>query len=765
MKQNKQNKENVFWKYFSGNNWIIPFSIIVCFIVILSFRLLSDPDLGFHLNAGRWILENLSFPTKDTFTYTSTQNDYIDLHWLFQVIIFFVYAISGYNGLSILVVILSVVLLFLLFKRNRILGIPLYFSCILFLMGFLIIEPRIVLRPEMFTFIFISIILLVLDNYYYRNIKQLYFLPVLMLVWCNMHSLFILGFALTGAYFISLWLKERKFDKYFFVYMFFSFAVCIINPYFFKGFTFPLELFTRFDSSNIFNQHLEEFRSFFQLDLFVFKNILFLIFIFLVLLSFLLTIRKRKLHELLLLSIFLYLAFISIRNISLFTIIAIPILGNSLTSITESVKIKFKYFNWNFVKKLIYFIFIIIPLLLILRLFTNSYYATTNSVNKTGIGIDNNVQPLNACEFIKTNKLNGRIINSLGYGGWLAWSTQQPVFIDGRLEVIKEALYNDVVESWNGGLSKLISKYNPDIIIYNYSKYYPWTTQLSEMADWRLIYLDGNSAIFAQKNYAVNIHEFDFSSLFPQYKIPENISDKEKQKVLNISPRGKFYLWVDGFFHKTDFTNNELLNISSFCILFKEYKIAERFLLEDIRRTKAANSYIYYALADIYKTAGDKEDALLCYHKILLSNPKNKMVLNSMRELQSVATDTAGTVPEKKDENEAKQLFNSGNKKYQNGDIKNALKDYDKAIALKPDYYKAYNNRGILKASEFKKDNEALKDFDKAIEINPDYADAYLGRGTSKYNLKDLEGACKDWQKSSLLGNTQATKQLEKYCR
>jgi len=247
--------------------------------------------------------------------------------------------------------------------------------------------------------------------------------------------------------------------------------------------------------------------------------------------------------------------------------------------------------------------------------------------------------------------------------------------------------------------------------------------------------------------------------------LSKDLSDKEKQKILNISPQGKFYSWFEGFFHKVDFTGDEILNISSFCILLKEYQIAERFLLENIRRTKAANNFIYYALADIYKLTGDKENALLCYHKILLFDPKNKIVLNSMKELQSVVPDTTAALHEKNNENEASLLFNSGNKKYQNGDIEGALNDYDKAITLKPDYYKAYNNRGILKASELKKDKEALKDFDKAIETNPDYADAYLGRGSSKYNLKDFEGACKDWRKASLFGNPQATKQLEKYCR
>ncbi len=58
-----------------------------------------------------------------------------------------------------------------------------------------------------------------------------------------------------------------------------------------------------------------------------------------------------------------------------------------------------------------------------------------------------------------------------------------------------------------------------------------------------------------------------------------------------------------------------------------------------------------------------------------------------------------------------------------------AMKDYDKAIELNPQYAEAYNNRGIAKA-ELGRNEEAMKDYDKAIELNPQYAEAYNNRGS-----------------------------------
>ena len=50
-----------------------------------------------------------------------------------------------------------------------------------------------------------------------------------------------------------------------------------------------------------------------------------------------------------------------------------------------------------------------------------------------------------------------------------------------------------------------------------------------------------------------------------------------------------------------------------------------------------------------------------------------------------------------------------------------AIKDYDKAIELDPNFAPAYHNRGIAKY-ELKQYSEAIADYDKAIELDPNYA-------------------------------------------
>ena len=75
------------------------------------------------------------------------------------------------------------------------------------------------------------------------------------------------------------------------------------------------------------------------------------------------------------------------------------------------------------------------------------------------------------------------------------------------------------------------------------------------------------------------------------------------------------------------------------------------------------------------------------------------------------------------------------------------MKNYDKAIELNPEYAKAYNNRGSVKADLGDK-KEAIKDYDKAIELNPEYAKAYNNRGNIKFDLENYEEAIRDYNKA-----------------
>ena len=71
-----------------------------------------------------------------------------------------------------------------------------------------------------------------------------------------------------------------------------------------------------------------------------------------------------------------------------------------------------------------------------------------------------------------------------------------------------------------------------------------------------------------------------------------------------------------------------------------------------------------------------------------------------------------------------------------------ALASYDRAIALKPDYAEAYNNRGITLTN---KGNitTAIESYNRALEIKPDYENTI----TTIQRLRSLNRTIRLFQK------------------
>ena len=76
-----------------------------------------------------------------------------------------------------------------------------------------------------------------------------------------------------------------------------------------------------------------------------------------------------------------------------------------------------------------------------------------------------------------------------------------------------------------------------------------------------------------------------------------------------------------------------------------------------------------------------------------------------------------------------------------------ALASYDKALALKPDYAKAFNNRGNA-LQDLKRLDEALASYDKALALKPDYAEALNNRGNALRELKRFDEALASYDRA-----------------
>ena len=87
------------------------------------------------------------------------------------------------------------------------------------------------------------------------------------------------------------------------------------------------------------------------------------------------------------------------------------------------------------------------------------------------------------------------------------------------------------------------------------------------------------------------------------------------------------------------------------------------------------------------------------------------------------------------EDQEIAELLKTAKDHFDKENYNQAIKDYDKAIELKPNYAYAYNNRGIAYNKKGNYD-QAIKDYDEAISLNPNYADACNNRENVYDNFK-----------------------------
>lgn len=86
------------------------------------------------------------------------------------------------------------------------------------------------------------------------------------------------------------------------------------------------------------------------------------------------------------------------------------------------------------------------------------------------------------------------------------------------------------------------------------------------------------------------------------------------------------------------------------------------------------------------------------------------------------------------------KLLSSGIKISREENYQGAIKTYDKAIELNPNYSDAYFHRGTAYLYSFKFD-EAIKDYDKAIELEPLYMEALSNRAFARLRKYEFKGS------------------------
>ncbi len=164
--------------------------------------LLAHYDLGWHLAAGDLIREQRSIPFQDPWSFTSGGRQWYNLSWLWDVIASVIFQYTNFSGLILFVVACGAVIVGYLTSICLSSGastiavcISVFSSCLLYPAFATFPNAYLLASPNIATMLFCTI-------FYGECLKKTrwFLLPVIMVLWANLHGGFLLGFLIVGVF-------------------------------------------------------------------------------------------------------------------------------------------------------------------------------------------------------------------------------------------------------------------------------------------------------------------------------------------------------------------------------------------------------------------------------------------------------------------------------------------------------------------------------------------------------------------------------------
>ncbi len=620
------------------------FVVLILLGLSLFTHEIIDTDLWWHLRTGKFIVESKTVPDADMYSYTAGGNKWIDLHWLFQVILYGTYSILGSYGLSLLFTAVFSAVFALLWaacpkEKNR------FVALLFFWLGLMATSSRFLARPEAFTYLMIAAYTMILVKFEQGRCNRLVFALIpLQALWANMQGLFILGPFLIGAFVaqqIASALTSRKLESKtasvqtkkavtLISVLIGSTIACLANPYGLQGFLFPFTLFTKAGGmENVFARSIAELQPPFSSYNLTLPLKFFAVFLALSAGALVLDFKNLKLSHFIVLAGMGYLALSARRSVPVYVFAILPLAVDHASNLfvrSEEIR-NGRYKAW--IRRLQSAGCVILALVAIVQTWsvvTNRYYIADRRPERFGFGFKERAFAVGAFDFVKDNGLRGPFFNNMDIGGAFIWQMypQEKVFIDARLEVNSAEIFSEYQKAMYdpNAFAALSEKYGFNAaIISHVSQDGLYVMPIMYFSPpWALVYLDPMAAVFLKRSRenmeVIAKHEIDISRDYLEPLAPAG--------VLNDTGPG----WLRSILGKRssipspDLEARSRFNLGLVLLVMGQHQRAvEQFLagLEIVPSSAEA----HYNLGLAYEGMGQVEPAMEHYMKTIELKPRH----------------------------------------------------------------------------------------------------------------------------------------------
>lgn len=462
--------------------------------------LLNDADTGYHIRAGEYILNTLSIPRTDIFSFISPPIPWTAHEWLSEVIMALVHNAFGLTGVVLFFAFMISLTYFLLFKITRNCSGNVFPAILVAILVIGSSQIHWLARPHIFSLILMLVWYHILDLFQYGEKNRLWLLPLFMVLWVNLHGGYITGFILLGIYFIGNLVQavtagsdnKEPFRKKYRAFALIT-AACLVaalaNPFGYHILLFPFNLV----GNSYLMDHVSEFISPNFHEPLPFKYLMFLM-----IAVFAFSREKLNMIELVLVLFFTNMALYSARYIPLFAIITAPIIMRQGGAILNGTQNKFtsllrkkgegiasldassRGFAWP-----------------VAGLLAVAVFAGNGTLKYT---FDPKMKPVAAVEFLKKERISGNMFNNDEFGDYIIYAAwpEYRVFFDGRSDMYGVDRMKEYyrIMTCEPGWEKTLDKYRISWVIFDARS--TLSRFLLKDENWHLVYADKLSNIFVK---------------------------------------------------------------------------------------------------------------------------------------------------------------------------------------------------------------------------------------------------------------------------
>jgi hypothetical protein len=469
---------------------------------------ITDTDIFWHLAAGREIVTQKQFLFHDPFAFSLASPKWIDLHWLFQVVVYGLHCLGGEKALLAFKILTVAAVAGILCLTRRSLRSIVVTS---FLAAALVYEARylICLRPVLITILCMAIYFFLFENVRERADKKILWLCIpLQIIWTNSQGLYPVGLFIVGAYWLEAAIrymaKKREKPLFMTCLLVLVSLSCVLTPYGLDGLRLPFSLIGRIspDHRNVFSLYISENVPLFSLSGYdaVYRTVV-LATAALAIVFFILNGREIRLAHYTLFTGFALLAYMAERNVLLFIVCVIPIIGYHASRCPAVLKAALFLYSR---RKWAYTLCAPAVFFLLFAVIRHSMVVSTYPPGRT---LSPFRFPEHICEYLKQNPYKGKMFNDIRFGGYLTWHLfpSKQVFIDGRLIIRQEEFFRDYLAICRNPelFPKVVERFDITHVIL------PWAIfglhqnlirWLYASEQWHLEYTDGASTLFVRND-------------------------------------------------------------------------------------------------------------------------------------------------------------------------------------------------------------------------------------------------------------------------